>query len=91
MQKMNGLKIGFIERSLYFYVLSYNHLVFFSDFFDPFGVGSGSDLLGDLLASESGSCGFTAPPPGSNSSLFNLSEFCYCVCGKINTVLFCSK
>ncbi|KAI7813078.1 cyclin-G-associated kinase [Triplophysa rosa] len=47
------------------------------DFFDPFGVGSGSsgsDLFGDLLASESGSGGLTAPPPGSNSSLFNLNQ-----------------
>uniref|UniRef100_A0A8C1MNY3 Cyclin-G-associated kinase n=1 Tax=Cyprinus carpio TaxID=7962 RepID=A0A8C1MNY3_CYPCA len=47
-------------------------------FFDPFGVGSasaGSDLFGDLLGSDSASSGFKAPPPASNSSLFNLSEF----------------
>lgn len=49
------------------------------DFFDPFGVGSassGSDLFGDLLGSDSASSGFKAPAPASNSSLFNLSEFC---------------
>ncbi|XP_016114168.1 cyclin-G-associated kinase-like isoform X1 [Sinocyclocheilus grahami] len=48
------------------------------DFFDPFGVGSasaGSDLFGDLLGSDSASSGFKAPPPASNSSLFNLTNF----------------
>ncbi|XP_026101442.1 cyclin-G-associated kinase-like isoform X2 [Carassius auratus] len=47
------------------------------DFFDPFGVGSasaGSDLFGDLLGSDSASSGFKAPPPASNSSLFNLTN-----------------
>uniref|UniRef100_A0A673HWH4 Cyclin-G-associated kinase n=1 Tax=Sinocyclocheilus rhinocerous TaxID=307959 RepID=A0A673HWH4_9TELE len=47
------------------------------DFFDPFGVGSasaGSDLFGDLLGSDSASSGFKAPPPASNSSLFNLNK-----------------
>ncbi|XP_048044725.1 cyclin-G-associated kinase isoform X6 [Megalobrama amblycephala] len=47
------------------------------DFFDPFGVGSassGSDLFGDLLGSDGGSSGFKAPPPASNSSLFNLTS-----------------
>ncbi|KTF92140.1 hypothetical protein cypCar_00012914 [Cyprinus carpio] len=47
------------------------------DFFDPFGVGSasaGSDLFGDLLGSDSASSGFKAPPPASNSSLFNLTS-----------------
>ncbi|XP_065107030.1 cyclin-G-associated kinase isoform X2 [Paramisgurnus dabryanus] len=47
------------------------------DFFDPFGVASGSsesDLFGDLLGSDGGSSGFKAPPPGSNSSLFNLNK-----------------
>ncbi|XP_048044724.1 cyclin-G-associated kinase isoform X5 [Megalobrama amblycephala] len=47
------------------------------DFFDPFGVGSassGSDLFGDLLGSDGGSSGFKAPPPASNSSLFNLNK-----------------
>ncbi|XP_053336927.1 cyclin-G-associated kinase isoform X2 [Clarias gariepinus] len=46
-----------------------------NDIFDPFGVGSGvtggSDLLGDLLGSEGS--GFKAPPPATNSSLFNLT------------------
>nr|XP_055054368.1 cyclin-G-associated kinase isoform X3 [Misgurnus anguillicaudatus] len=48
-----------------------------ADFFDPFGVASGSsesDLFGDLLGSDGGSSGFKAPPPGSNSSLFNLTS-----------------
>ncbi|XP_051981940.1 cyclin-G-associated kinase-like [Xyrauchen texanus] len=48
------------------------------DLFDPFGVGSmssGSDLFGDLLASDGGSSGFKAPPPpASNTSLFNLNK-----------------
>ncbi|RXN28777.1 cyclin-G-associated kinase-like protein [Labeo rohita] len=47
------------------------------DFFDPFGVGSassGSDLFGDLLGSDSANNGFKAPPPASNSSLFNLTS-----------------
>ncbi|XP_034155056.2 cyclin-G-associated kinase isoform X1 [Pangasianodon hypophthalmus] len=47
-----------------------------NDIFDPFGVGSGgtggSDLFGDLLGSESS--GFKAPPPATNSSLFNLNK-----------------
>ncbi|XP_053530582.1 cyclin-G-associated kinase isoform X2 [Ictalurus punctatus] len=46
-----------------------------NDLFDPFGVGSGvtggSDLFGDLLGSEGS--GFKAPPPATNSSLFNLT------------------
>ncbi|XP_073696219.1 cyclin-G-associated kinase [Garra rufa] len=47
------------------------------DFFDPFGVGSassGSDLFGDLLGSDSANNEFKAPPPASNSSLFNLNK-----------------
>lgn len=50
-----------------------------NDFFDPFGVGSGvtggSDLFDDLLGSEGS--GFKAPPPATNSSLFNLSKTQY--------------
>ncbi|XP_027023979.2 cyclin-G-associated kinase isoform X3 [Tachysurus fulvidraco] len=46
-----------------------------NDLFDPFGVGSGvtggSDLFGDLLGSDGS--GFKAPPPATNSSLFNLT------------------
>ncbi|XP_046697383.1 cyclin-G-associated kinase isoform X1 [Silurus meridionalis] len=46
------------------------------DLFDPFGVGSGvtagSGLFDDLLSSESS--GFKAPPPATNSSLFNLNK-----------------
>ncbi|XP_051535546.1 cyclin-G-associated kinase-like isoform X1 [Myxocyprinus asiaticus] len=47
------------------------------DLFDPFGVSSvssGSDLFGDLLGSDSGSSAFKAPPPASNSCLFNLNK-----------------
>ncbi|TSO98500.1 Cyclin-G-associated kinase [Bagarius yarrelli] len=47
-----------------------------NDLFDPFGVGSGvtagPDLFCDLLGSESS--GFKAPPPATNSSLFNLNK-----------------
>ncbi|KAI4885852.1 hypothetical protein NFI96_030562 [Prochilodus magdalenae] len=52
-----------------------------NDLFDPFGVGSGgatgSDPFGDLLGSESSSNNFKAPPappPATNSSLFNLHK-----------------
>ncbi|XP_030647468.1 cyclin-G-associated kinase isoform X2 [Chanos chanos] len=59
------------------------------DLFDPFGMGSGTaasgaqqgsgpDLFGDLLGSDSSGSGFTpgnkAAPPPSNSSLFNLNK-----------------